>query len=144
MNICLQPILFYDAIDVLYLLLYLLSCTLPLASQSVMQRQRVSTILSCTWCWFILSQIWLMVLILHVIRDVWLHCRRRSLVSTAPHRWHVSVSLYSCADKVSDVGRRSLQNFVVITSLWILLIARERHFHSISSTTMSSHWKFLF
>ena len=34
MNICLQPILFCEAITLLYLLLYLLSCTLPLASQS--------------------------------------------------------------------------------------------------------------
>ena len=86
MNICLQPILFCDAIALLYLVLYLLSCTLPLSSQSVMQLQSVSPILSCTWCWFILSRIWLMLLILHVICDVWMHSRRCSLVSTAPHR----------------------------------------------------------
>ena len=117
MNICLQPILFYDAIAVLYLLLYLLSCTLSLSNQSVMQLQRVSTILSCTWYWFILSRIWLIMLILHVICDAWLHRRRCSLVSTASHRWHVSVYWYSCADRVSAVGRRFLQQFAVITSL---------------------------
>ena len=103
-----------------------------------MQLQSVSIILAWTLCWISLSRIWLMVQILHDIRDAWLHRSRCSRVSTAPQRWHVSVSWYSCSDKVSDAGGRSLQHFVVITSLWILLIASERHFHSISSKSIEA------
>ena len=142
MKRCLQPIRFCEAIALLYLTLYLLSRTVPLSSQSVTQLHSASMMLAWTWCLIRLSRIWLMVLILQDILEGWLHCRRCSLVSTAPHKWHVSVSWYSCVASVSAVGRRSLQHFVVITSLWILLIASERHFHSISSTTLSSHWSY--